>query len=91
MTFNPEVLPLTKVFKIFFTVHDPTTLNRQVRLGWLAVRGGVFCSGGAGATGCLYCAPMGCLLDYLVLTGFAAGLLGSCIRFSISCMTPRFS
>ncbi len=29
VTFAPEVLPFEEVLKIFFSVHDPTTLNRQ--------------------------------------------------------------
>jgi peptide-methionine (S)-S-oxide reductase len=29
ITFNPEVISLEDVLYIFFTVHDPTTLNRQ--------------------------------------------------------------
>lgn len=29
VTFDPEVIPLRKVLEVFFTVHDPTTPNRQ--------------------------------------------------------------
>lgn len=29
ITFDPTVTSLTEIFKVFFTVHDPTTLNRQ--------------------------------------------------------------
>lgn len=29
VTFNPEVIPYTKILEIFFKTHDPTTLNRQ--------------------------------------------------------------
>ncbi|MCA9351480.1 peptide-methionine (S)-S-oxide reductase MsrA [Patescibacteria group bacterium] len=29
ITYDPNVVPLEKLLEIFFTVHDPTTLNRQ--------------------------------------------------------------
>jgi len=29
VTFDPARLPLREVFEIFFSIHDPTTLNRQ--------------------------------------------------------------
>lgn len=29
VTFDPTVIPLRKVLEVFFTVHDPTTLDRQ--------------------------------------------------------------
>jgi len=29
VTFNPAELPLADLLKVFFSVHDPTTLNRQ--------------------------------------------------------------
>ncbi len=29
LTFDPEVLPFEEILGIFFSVHDPTTLNRQ--------------------------------------------------------------
>lgn len=29
ITFDPTVTNLNEIFKVFFTVHDPTTLNRQ--------------------------------------------------------------
>ncbi len=29
LTYDPETISLQKIFQIFFTIHDPTTLNRQ--------------------------------------------------------------
>lgn len=29
ITYNPEIIPLEKIFEIFFYVHDPTTVNQQ--------------------------------------------------------------
>ena len=29
ITYDPDVVPLEKILEVFFTVHDPTTLNRQ--------------------------------------------------------------
>jgi methionine-S-sulfoxide reductase len=29
LTYDPEKISLQKIFQIFFTIHDPTTLNRQ--------------------------------------------------------------
>lgn len=29
VTFDPKVVPLRRILDVFFTVHDPTTLNRQ--------------------------------------------------------------
>ena len=29
LTFNPDVIPLSRILEIFWKTHDPTTLNRQ--------------------------------------------------------------
>ncbi len=29
VTFNPGIVPLEDIFNVFWTIHDPTTLNRQ--------------------------------------------------------------
>src|SRR5437879_13135396 len=29
VTFDPQTIPLVDILRIFFSVHDPTTLNRQ--------------------------------------------------------------
>ena len=29
ITFDPKVIPLRKILEVFFTVHDPTTIDRQ--------------------------------------------------------------
>lgn len=29
ITFDPQILPISVLFEIFFSVHDPTSLNRQ--------------------------------------------------------------
>ncbi len=29
ITFNPEVTPFEEILAVYFTIHDPTTLNRQ--------------------------------------------------------------
>jgi peptide-methionine (S)-S-oxide reductase len=29
ITFNPDIVPFRKILEVFFSVHDPTTLNRQ--------------------------------------------------------------
>ena len=42
IVFNPEVLGLHKLLKIFFTIHDPTTLNRQGNDVGTQYRSGVY-------------------------------------------------
>ncbi len=42
VTFDPRALPLDDLLKIFFTVHDPTTLNRQGHDSGTQYRSAVF-------------------------------------------------
>ena len=43
VTFDPKVLPLRDLLQVFFSVHDPTTLNRQGADEGTQYRSGVFC------------------------------------------------
>lgn len=43
VTFDPTVLPLEDLLRVFFSVHDPTTLNRQGGDEGTQYRSAVFC------------------------------------------------
>src|SRR2546427_12233866 len=42
VTFDPSVTPLADILRIFFSVHDPTTLNRQGGDGGTQYRSAIF-------------------------------------------------
>ena len=43
LTFNPAVTTLREILSVFFTIHDPTTLNRQGNDSGTQYRSAIFC------------------------------------------------
>src|SRR5437763_3007373 len=43
ITFNPQVLPFRDLLTVFFTIHDPTTLDRQGNDIGTQYRSVIFC------------------------------------------------
>ena len=44
LEFDPDVIPLQQILAIFFTIHDPTTLNRQGHDVGSQYRSGIYCT-----------------------------------------------
>jgi peptide-methionine (S)-S-oxide reductase len=44
VVFDPATIPLTQLLNIFFTVHDPTQLNRQGHDVGTQYRSGIYCT-----------------------------------------------
>ncbi len=47
LVFQPDVLPLDAVLEVFFTIHDPTSLNRQGHDVGTQYRSGIYTTGTA--------------------------------------------
>lgn len=43
ITFNPEIISFKEILQVFFTVHDPTQLNRQGNDIGTSYRSAIFC------------------------------------------------
>jgi len=47
LEFDPDVIPLQQILAIFFSIHDPTTLNRQGHDVGSQYRSGIYCTSAA--------------------------------------------